>query len=59
MRNKTRIKKILGELGKVWEKHPDLRLGQLLRQVTYDEDLFYLEDDVLLVRIGALNKKWS
>ena len=30
MRNPKRIKKILKAIEKIWEKHPDLRLGQLI-----------------------------
>lgn len=48
MRDINRIDKILEEVGKVWKKHPDLRLGQLLLNVARDPVLYYLEDDEIV-----------
>lgn len=48
MRDPKRIKIILTELEKVWNKVPDQRLGQLIENITFSTDrnyLFYVEDD--------------
>lgn len=52
-RNPDRIPRILEKLGKLWQKYPDMRLGQLLQNARGAEgtELFYLEDDVLEKRI--------
>ena len=47
MRNPDRIDKILDEIKQVWEKYPDMRLGQLLLNVLQDPVLYYVEDDEL------------
>jgi hypothetical protein len=68
MRDPKRIRKILKELGDVWETCPDLRLGQLItnccddtKEVTNDVELvttlFYIEDEVLIDRIKIIYKK--
>jgi uncharacterized protein YihD (DUF1040 family) len=65
MRDPNRIPGVLQEVQKLWEKHPDLRLGQLLLcTLKQNEDLFNCEDDVLMQRIRefdaliqAANKK--
>ena len=50
MRDPDRIPKILSEVEKVWNKYPDLRLGQLLSNVAsvFEKDLFYIEDEELI-----------
>ena len=48
MRNPDRIDKILNEIKNIWEKYPDLRLGQLLCNVLRDPALYYVEDDQLV-----------
>jgi uncharacterized protein YihD (DUF1040 family) len=51
MRDPKRIDKILKQLEKAWKKAPDLRLGQLLVDVSgnggtkLENNLFYYEDD--------------
>lgn len=50
MRDPNRIPKILVLLKKVWEKYPDLRLGQLVENIARDmgwNDAFYVSDDDL------------
>lgn len=54
MRDPKRIKKVLKVLGDVWSQYPDLRLGQLLENVTIQAGrpghcLFYLEDGDLIL----------
>lgn len=48
MRDPKRINKVLAAIGEVWEKNPDLRLGQLLSNVYRDPSLYYIEDDKLV-----------
>ena len=52
MRDPKRIPIVLGEVELFWKQNPDLRLGQLLSILLKpNEDIFYIEDDVLLERI--------
>lgn len=55
MRDPKRIGKVLGELRKVWDRYPDLRLGQLLDNVLAKENMFYIEDETLATKF----KKFS
>ena len=48
MRSIDRIPNILAKLSKIWEKYPDLRLGQLLLNCFSDPLLYYIEDDKLI-----------
>ena len=52
MRDKKRIELILNEIGFYWKRNPDLRLGQILSNMSVEagmsSDPFYLEDDRLL-----------
>jgi len=53
MRDPRRIPVLLEALRKAWEQDPDLRLTQLVVN-TLDarpNDLFYVEDDVLLAKL--------
>ena len=49
-RDPARIEPTLAELRRIWERYPDMRLGQLVvngaRRV--DRDPFNVEDDLLL-----------
>lgn len=49
MRDKKRIPDILARLEKVWEKYPDLRLGQLIVNVVDDASLLYMLEDNELI----------
>jgi len=51
MRNPKRIKKILKEIEKVWEKYPYLRLGQLIMNCARVEGIFYYIEDEKLIEI--------
>jgi len=57
MRDPARIPRMLETIRKVWETHPDLRLGQLLvnamRPSRPCPQVFYFEDDELEPRIAA------
>lgn len=48
MRDTNRINKILEQIGEVWKRFPDLRLGQLILNVLQDPALYYVEDDALV-----------
>lgn len=55
MRDPTRIPEMLNEIMEVWQKHPDMRLGQLLincfPHYWESSDIFYIEDDKFLKSI--------
>ena len=51
MRDPNRIDIVLEAVRIVWKKAPDLRLGQLISNISYEvgySDPFFLEDDRLL-----------
>ena len=58
MRNKSRIDYILGILEFFWKANPDLRLGQILSNVSSvvinNPDSYYLEDNELKEQL----EKW-
>jgi len=50
MRDPKRIHRVLETVRQVWERFPDLRLGQLLsasKGVAGPQDLFFVEDDAM------------
>jgi uncharacterized protein YihD (DUF1040 family) len=53
MRDLKRIPEILDGIKKIWEEHPDLRLGQLISNMSDRSPwpLFYIEDDELIERM--------
>lgn len=53
MRDPNRIPHILDKIKKLWEKNPDLRLGQLIINAT-GIDPYYIEDDALVQALEAL-----
>lgn len=56
-RDSQRITVVLSEMQKVWEKNPDLRLGQLIMNCCPNENVLYnIEDDKLLERIREVYK---
>jgi uncharacterized protein YihD (DUF1040 family) len=56
-RDPKRIDIVLGKLGEYWKAHPDMRLGQILVNMTTG-DLFHVEDTDLLVAITiAINEE--
>ena len=48
MRDPKRIDIILQEIGAIWHKYPDMRLGQLIGNVLEGPGLYYVEDDSLV-----------
>lgn len=60
MRDPKRIKPLLMEIEKQWERFPDWRFGQLIENIKrfYDiNDLFYIEDDEILKLIENFMRK--
>lgn len=44
-RDPARISRVLGKLALLWESEPDLRLGQIIVNLTGRADPFNVEDD--------------
>lgn len=66
MRPPERIPKLLELLGEYWKKNPELRLGQLILNLTKEHkhrvlintpDVFYVDDDDLQVVLETLLKE--
>lgn len=57
MRDPNRIESVLAAIRRCWVEQPDLRLGQLLSNCVYDDNLFYLEDDKLIGRLEAYHSR--
>ena len=60
MRNPQRIKEILKELEIFWYNNSDLRLGQIISNLSYElsgnNDPFFIEDDSILTSLKNKNK---
>lgn len=56
MRDKNRIPRITKKIETLWEKHPDMRFGQLV-VCLLGTDPFYLEDDLIEAKIDEWLKK--
>ena len=55
MRDPNRIPHVLEEIREIWEKYPDLRLGQLLLNTAERANmLYYIEDDALVQALKRL-----
>ena len=55
-RSAARISEMTSLLEEIWTKCPDLRLGQLIVNLSGDENkLFYMEDDEMLERMKAFH----
>ena len=48
MRDVGRVDGVLYQIGEIWKKCPDLRLGQLLLNCMSDPMLYYVEDEKLV-----------
>lgn len=61
MRDPKRITKVLDELEKYWNNHPNWRLGQVMSNLSYellgDNDPFFIEDEWLLELLKLKNEK--
>lgn len=58
MRDKKRIKRMMKKVTKFWQRHPDMRLYQLMADLQPKgvKDPFYLEDDVLEKELNKVLK---
>lgn len=55
MRDPKRIPRIIEQVLKIWERNPDLRLGQLIENCRgFALDAYNLEDDVLERRLSEV-----
>lgn len=50
MRDPKRIDTILNRIKRIWNKYPDLRLGQLIVNVISDDSILYMLDDEEMIR---------
>lgn len=58
-RDPERIETVLEELEDYWSEHPDLRLGQILSNISQEKgykDAFYIEDDELVEELRERNR---
>ena len=66
MRDPQRIHKMVADLQELWDKMPDMRLGQLVYNIYRSDatpgsgspDLFYLEDDEFMKRLERFKKEY-
>ena len=69
-RSPEEINNLLNEIGSIWSKYPQLRLGQLISNALYIRspqakskiaavDLFYLEDNSLIEKITKFDENVS
>lgn len=54
MRDPKRIDKFLAQLGEYWKKVPDWRFGQLICNIPFTRDPFFLEEDEFLNEVDKL-----
>lgn len=54
MRDPNRIEDVLARLKVIWDKNPDLRLGQLICNAVPAEVLYFAEDDELIEAVEEL-----
>lgn len=50
MRDPKRIDSILNRIKQIWNKYPDLRLGQLIINVISDDSILYMLEDEEMIR---------
>jgi hypothetical protein len=57
MRDPKRIARILGKLQQIWERYPDMRLGQLVTNLIPGADLdklWFIEEDELERKVDTV-----
>lgn len=52
-RDQKRIEPMLKKLEEAWKLYPDMRLGQLIAVCAGNDNIFGIEDDIMLERIQA------
>ena len=55
MRDISRIDPILARLRRVWMANPDMRLGQMVANVTTDDNIYHIEDEQLMIEIETVH----
>lgn len=55
MRDMNRIDPILARLRRVWMANPDMRLCQMVANVTTEDDIYHVEDEQLMDQIEAVH----
>jgi hypothetical protein len=61
MRDPNRIPTVLRELERIWSRHPDWRLGQLISNIASwaDEDVWDIEEDEMISEIDRHVRQWD
>ena len=58
MREPSRIPEVMARIQKLWEQHPDLRLGQLLLNIHYPATaIYFMEDDEIVTQLELMYEK--
>jgi len=58
MKNGIRINRTLNMIEYLWNRYPDQRLGQLLDNFAFTEDIFFQEDEVTELNLWR-ELKWK
>jgi hypothetical protein len=53
MRDPKRIPHVLAIVRTAWEKYPEMRLSQLINNLSASKDAYYLEDDALAAKLAS------
>ena len=59
MRDPNRISDFCNRLAAAWGKLPDWRFFQLITNLPFERDPFYMEDDEAIEFIEAAVEKWT
>jgi len=54
VRDPARIEPTLQRIREVWQRNPDARLGQIIANVTTEDDVYFIEDEELINRVETL-----
>lgn len=57
MRNPDRIEPFLAKLAEYWHKVPDWRFGQLICNLPFSKDQFFVEEDEFIETVDKLFNK--
>lgn len=59
MRDPNRIPVIIAKLQDLWQRCPDMRLCQLVSNITYNDghDIFHIEDDFFETRLHEFSQR--
>ncbi len=55
MRDPARIDVVIEKLRDIWKRNPDMRLGQMVANVTTEDDIYHMEDSELIDRIEKVH----